>query len=96
MTPIVILVTAVLLQLAAAVLAIRLIWVTGVSRAWILLSLAILAMVVRRSLSLYGFWTGDAAETGDWTFEFIGLAISLLILAGIASIAPLFYSVRRS
>jgi len=96
MFPIVVLGAAVLLQLAAAILAIRLIGLTGVSRAWLLLSLAIFAMVVRRILSLYGVWAGDAGGGGGWPFELVGLAISVLMLAGIASIAPLFDSLRRS
>ncbi len=96
MALIIILGAATLLQLAAALLAIRLIWVTGVSRAWILLALAILAMVARRTYSLYCLSQGIPDYAGDFTFEIVGLGISLLMLGGVAWIAPLFRSLRRS
>ncbi len=90
MTVIVIVTLAVLLQLAAACLAIRLVWVTGLSRAWIALALAILVMVGRRGFALYRLWNGDAVEVPDPTYDCLGLAISALMFLGIAWIAPTF------
>jgi two-component system, sensor histidine kinase and response regulator len=90
MTVIVILTLAILLQLAAAVLAIRLVWVTGFSRAWLALALAILVMMVRRCLALYHLSNGEAMESPGFVSEGFGLLVSLLMFAGVASIAPFF------
>ena len=86
---------ALLLQLAAAVLALRLIRVTGAARAWVLIAAAILIMVVRRSISLYHLIVGDPSFTLDLPFELVGLAISACALAGIIGIAPIFRAVDR-
>ena len=90
MTVIVIVTLAVLLQLAAAFLAVRLVWVTGLSRAWLALALAILVMLGRRGLALYRLSNGDVMDAPDVTSECFGLAISLLMFAGVAWIAPIF------
>ena len=90
MTAIIIVSLAVLLQLTAAVLAIRLVWVTGLNRAWIAVALAILLMVIRRGLTLSAAWMAGPEEALDLGYESVGLAISLLMVAGIAWIAPLF------
>lgn len=95
MTAIIIVIVAVLLQLAAAVLAIRMFWVTGLNRAWIAMALAILLMVIRRGAALAGVWAGDAVEPLDAGYESLGLAISLLMVVGIAWIAPLFRRIQR-
>ncbi len=93
---IVIVTLAVLLQLAAAFLAVRLVWVTGLSRAWLALALAILAMLVRRGITLYRVSNDGAMDAPDLTYECFGLAISLLMFAGIAWIAPIFRHLELS
>ena len=89
----IILAASVLLQLLAAVLAFRLVWVIRAGAAWLLVAVAILLMTVRRTVVLYDHFTGVRA---DARAELIGLAISVLLLVGIAGIAPLFLSLRRS
>ena len=86
---------SVLLQFAAAFLAIRLTRVTKNSGAWLLIALAIVLMGVRRSVTLYRLISGDISHPPDLTAELIALSISVLMVIGIASIAPLFRSPRH-
>jgi two-component system, cell cycle sensor histidine kinase and response regulator CckA len=93
-----ILVLSILLQVAAVVLALRLIPVTGNLKAWIWISAAISLMAVRRGVSLLhmpGF-AGHHWSEGEMIAEVVALATSLFLLIGIASIAPLFRSIRQS
>jgi PAS domain S-box-containing protein len=84
-------------QFAAAFLALRLIPVTGRRKAWVFISTAIFLMAVRRCITLFQMGYGGleqprSASTEEW----VTLATSMLMLAGIASIAPLLHSMRRS
>jgi two-component system, sensor histidine kinase and response regulator len=96
MTAFVLLILAVLFQLAAVVLAIRLIRVTGFNWAWIAISLAVLVMLVRRGMSSYQMWSGGVPGASDWTYEGAGLVASLLMLLGVASIGPLLRGMQRT
>jgi len=97
MTLVVIVATlSILLQLAAAVVALRLIRVTGNLTAWILIATAVTVMAVRRGISLGVLWSGHSAATFDLPGELSGLAVSILMLIGIAGIGPVFMSFRRS
>ena len=91
-----ILATSVLLQFVAAFLAVRLIWVTGAGRAWGLIATAVFLMGVRRSITLFQSIAGDSSVQPDLSAELVALAISALMVAGIAWIAPLFVSVKQS
>ena len=91
-----VLVVSLLLQLAAVVLSLRLIRVTGRLAAWILIAAAISLMAVRRAISLYRIFDGDPMSQPDAAAEWIALGISALMTTGIALIAPLFLSYRRS
>ncbi len=95
MSVIIVVTLAVVLQLAAAALAIRMIRVAGSSRAWIAIAAAILLMVVRRGFSLYDVLATGTSHTLDLSYEFVGLAISLLMVVGITWIAPLFRSIKH-
>ena len=96
MSVIIVVILAVVLQLMAAVLAFRMVRVTGFQRAWIAISLGILLMVLRRIVSLYGVWTGATVGEFDLSYEAIGLAVSLLLVTGIAWIAPLFRQMQSA
>ena len=85
-------ITSLTIQMAAAVLALRLIKVTGMHKAWILVALASSGQAVRRFLALYGLTAGDTY----FLQEVIGLCISVLMLAGIALIAPLLKRIQHS
>ena len=86
---------SVLFQIAAVVFALRLIRVSGGRAAWILISVAILGMGVRRSMTLVRLLTGEPPHSLDLPHEIIGLCTSLFMLAGISFIAPIFESIRR-
>ncbi|MBP7460448.1 MAG: PAS domain S-box protein [Candidatus Delongbacteria bacterium] len=80
---------SILLQLAAAVLAIRLIRVTGNQFGWLLIAAALVLQVVRRVVILTGILQGDLVVSGVATGEWIGLVLSILMFFGMFSISPL-------
>ena len=86
---------SILLQITAAVLALRLIKITGRNISWILVAVAISLMAIRRSVTLFHMFAGEGVPA-DLTAETVALLTSALMLAGIAFIAPLFLSIKRS
>ena len=64
-------------QTSAAVMAFRLIAVTGRKTAWLLISLALALMAVRRVLPLYHLISGKVSVPPDLLFESIGLILSM-------------------
>lgn len=88
---------SVTLQLIAAVLALRLIRVTGRTLAWVAIASAVLLMAVRRGSTLIAALQLPAAESGvTLSTELIALAISALLVCGLASIGPMFERIRRA
>jgi len=80
-----------LVQIAAAVVALRLVWITGRRRAWFLIAVALTLMVVRRGMTLLDVVFGHVESSpGLLRVELVALAISVILLAGLALIAPLF------
>jgi PAS domain S-box-containing protein len=92
----IILVISILLQFTAAILALRLIWVTGRRAAWVLIASALVLMAFRRCITL--FQNGFTGVTNATTLEaeLVALVISILMLSGVIWIAPLFISLKRS
>jgi PAS domain S-box-containing protein len=82
------------LQAAAAVLALRLIRITGRGTAWLLIAAALALMAVRRGISFAQVLAGT--RTADPAAELVALGISALMVAGIAWIAPLIGAIRRA
>jgi hypothetical protein len=91
-----VLVTATLVQLAVAAVALRMIRLTGRKWAWSLLALAILLMIVRRSVPLFRILAGDPTFSSDLGFELVGLAVSVALLASLLGMWPIFASLQRS
>lgn len=91
-----ILAISVLLQFSAAFLALRLIRLTGRRTAWLLIATAVSLMAIRRSITLSGLFSRDLSRPPDFLAELVALGISVLMVVGIAWIAPLFLSIRRS
>jgi len=90
---------SVLLQFIAAFLALKLIRITKKTLAWILIATAIFFMIFRRSFDLFYLLYGKsfyAPHVEDLITESIALATSLLLAIGMAKIAPLFLSIKRS
>jgi signal transduction histidine kinase len=85
---------AVLFQLLASFIALRLVRVTGWRWAWLLVSIAILLMALRRGLPLIGL-AAHYTAAGGLGYELLGLAISILMALGLWQIAPLFLAAQR-
>ena len=92
----VILVVSTGLQLAAAVLAIRLMRITGRRWAWGLVAAGIALMAARRSCPALSIALSDPSAGLDWQLETLGLLISACLFAGLAGIAPLFRAFGQS
>ncbi len=93
---IVILAISIVLQFAAASLALRLIRITGRRVAWLLIAAAIFLMAIRRCDTLSQAISLGALNVTSLSAELIALAISLLMLIGVVRIEPLFRSFRQS
>jgi PAS domain S-box-containing protein len=91
-----ILLVSIMLQLTAAGLAVRLIFVTRRKAAWLLIATALLLMALRRVITLYGIQVWGLPTPLDLTAELVALAISLFMVAGIAWIVPLFLAMKES
>ncbi len=84
------------IQLLAATLALRLIFVTGRRFAWIALAVALALMSVRRGISL-GHAITEYPDTGiGYSAEIVALGISLLMLMAVTAIKPIFESASAS
>ena len=86
---------SVLFHSIAAILAFRLIKITGHKIAWIFIVIAVIIQVLRRLIS---FWTILRADENLPILpdEIIAILISFFTLLGMACITPLFLSIRRS
>jgi len=91
-----ILALSIIIQAVAAVIAFRLINITGRRLAWILIAVALTLMAVRRIIPLYRLVTGDMTAPPDLVNEVIGLVLSVAMAVGIARIAPLFIERKQA
>ena len=85
-----------LLQFAAAGFAFRLIRFTGFSLAWVRIAAALCIMAFRRVIALAQFLGGELPYTGDLALAWVGLVISIMMLAGVLYIAPLFQTIKAA
>lgn len=95
---------SILVQCAAAVLALRLNWVYGNRWAWTLISVAIVLTAINRCISLYALRSVEL-EAGNamWldavtpiVSSLASLGISIFTLIGVALIDPLFRDIARA
>jgi len=96
MLSILVLGTSILFQIAAAILAIRLIKVTRAQVAWMTIAFAVILMAIRRSITLYHLISGNITRPPNLQAELVALLISVLMVIGIAMIRPLFLSIQKS
>jgi len=87
---------SIIVQAAAAIMAIRLVGITGRRAAWCMIAVALVLMAVRRIVPLYRLITGDISHPPDVVNEVIGLALSAAMAIGISLIAPLFHERKRA
>jgi PAS domain S-box-containing protein len=85
------------IQFVAAVLALRLVWITKRTFAWTCIAVAIVLMALRRCFTLYEWYSREMfllpVDIGQ---EIVGLATTVFMLMGVAFIAPLFFEIKRS
>jgi light-regulated signal transduction histidine kinase (bacteriophytochrome) len=86
---------AVLIQLTAALFALKLIRVTGKGTSWILISSAFCFMAIRRLVSLWELFSLPSTEINLLDDSF-ALIISALMLAGVILIPPLFHTIKEA
>jgi PAS domain S-box-containing protein len=85
-----------LLQIITIYYSLTLITITGWKKAWICLSIAIVTMGVRRFITFLHLLGGDALQSEGMLYELLGLAGSLIMLAGVLLIRPIFLSLRNT
>jgi PAS domain S-box-containing protein len=91
------LIASIIIQFIAAFLAFRLVWITKRKTAWVFIATAILLMAIRRCFTLYEWFAREMSLMAvDIGSELVGLATSVLMLLGVAFIAPLFIEIMRT
>ena len=86
------LVISIILQIAAAIIALRFVKLTKYRLSWILLSLSFVFMAVRKIIQFFEFFRGTPSYTWQMIDEWIGVLISFMIIAGVILIRELFFS----
>jgi PAS domain S-box-containing protein len=90
-------ITAIIIQLVTTFMAFRLVWITKRKTAWIFIATAFLLMAIRRCFTLIEWIArGMSLMPVDIGTELVGLATSVLMLLGVAFIAPLFLNILRT
>jgi len=95
MTPLVVLGISLVLQFVAAGLALSLIRTTGERLAWGTLACALVLMGARRALTFIDIAFFGHSEIFKLDAELVALAISALMVVGVAAIRPFFISLRH-
>ena len=75
-----VLAASIALQFLAAILSLRLIWITGRSWAWSLIALALTLMGIRRSITLFHMLAGNIPVSPDLEAELVALFISVIMV----------------
>jgi signal transduction histidine kinase len=90
------LIISIVLQIIAAVIALRFMKLTKYRLSWILLSLSFVAMSVRLIIQLFEVFRGTPSLTWKMIDDWIGVLISVMIIGGVILIRELFYSLKRA
>jgi signal transduction histidine kinase len=90
------LVISIILQIFAAVIALRFMKLTKYRLSWILLSLSFAFMAVRKIIQFFEFFRGTPSYTWQMMDEWMGVLISIMIIVGVILIRELFYSLKRA
>lgn len=85
-----------LLQAATIFFALRLISITGWRKAWILLSVGITSMGIRRFITFIQLLNGEFTHEPGMGYEIVGLLGSALMLAGVILIKPIFAALSNA
>jgi signal transduction histidine kinase len=90
------LVISIILQITAAVIALRFMKLTKYRLSWILLSLSFVLMAVRKIIQFFEFFRGSPSYSWQMIDEWMGVLISFMIIVGVVLIRELFYSLKRA
>ena len=96
MTSIIILSISIALYGLAALFALRLIRTTGKKLPWLLLSGALFLLAGQRAVPIFDFFIGNESVFPNLVHALISLIISLLMVAGVALVAPLLQAYKRN
>jgi signal transduction histidine kinase len=96
MVRLVALVISIILQILAAVIALRFMKLTKYRLSWILLSLSFAFMAVRKIIQFFEYFRGTPSVTWQMIDEWMGVLISFMIIVGVILIRELFYSLKRA
>jgi signal transduction histidine kinase len=90
------LIISIVLQIFAAVIALRFMKITKYRLSWILLSLSFVFMAVRKIIQFIEYFKGTPSYTWQLIDDWLGILISFLILIGVVLIREIFYSLKRA
>ena len=90
------LIISIVLQIIAAVIALRFMKLTKYRLSWILLSLSFVFMAIRKIIQLYEFFRGTPSFTWQMIDDWIGVMETFLIITGVILIREIFYSLKRA
>lgn len=93
---VVLLSVSILLQLVASVLALRLAWLSGRWLGWVMVSMAVALMAVRRGIAITDSLNRHGASSAEVTGEVLAIVVSALILVGLYLLAPLFRKIDEN
>ncbi len=93
---ILILAASISLQIIAVFLSLKLIRLTRTRTAWMLIAIAFALIAFRHLIRFIRFISGDLSPLPDSSDELLTVAISVIIVVGMASIAPAVRAMKRS
>jgi signal transduction histidine kinase len=96
MVRLVALIISIILQIIAAVIALRFVKLTKYRLSWILLSLSFVFMAVRKIIQLFEYFRGEPTEAWQMIDGWMDVVISFFIIAGVILIREIFYSLKRA
>lgn len=90
------LIISIILQIVAAVIALRFVKLTKYRLSWILLSVSFVFMAVNKIIQFFEYFRGTPSYTWQVIDEWIGVLVSFMIIVGVILIRELFYSLKRA
>jgi signal transduction histidine kinase len=90
------LIISIVLQIIAAVIALRFMKLTKYRLSWILLSLSFALMAVRKIIQFFEYFRGTPSFAWQMIDEWIGVLISVMIIGGVILMRELFISLKRA
>jgi len=90
------LIISIVLQILAAIIALRFVKLTKYRLSWILLSLAFVFMGVRKLIQLYELLLGTPSYSWEMIDMWMDVLISFMIIVGVILIREIFYSLKKA